>query len=292
MVYVLALGAAALLGVAAAIQQRAAFRAPTRMALHLRLLWYLARQPLWLSGIAVAVVGNVLSAFALGIGGVTLVEPLLVTSLLFALTVSATWNRYRLGKREWAGAFAVIIGLAAFLVAGQPSAGTETDALVWQWALVGVSIGALTVSLVALARRLRPLQEATVLGVGAGMLFGLQSALTSIAVERLIDHGVVAMLVHLTPYAVVVVALLGTLLAQSAYDLAPLSVSYPSMAAAEPLAGIAIGVGVLGIRLRVTPLVLSVQVVGLVMMTVGVYALAGGRLHDHHHHRRPSAGPD
>jgi drug/metabolite transporter (DMT)-like permease len=290
-VYVLAIGAAALLGVAAAIQQRAAFRAPPGTALHLRLLWYLARQPLWLSGIATALVGNALSAFALGLGGVTLVEPLLVTSLLFALPVSAIWNRYRLGRREWAGAFAVIIGLAAFLVAGQPRAGTRTDAPIWQWALAGASIGGITIGLVALARRLRPQQEATVLGIGAGMLFGLQSALTSTVVERLIGRGLLAMLLHLTPYLVVVVALLGTLLAQSAYELAPLSVSYPSMAAVEPLAGIAIGIGVLGARLRVTPLVLSVHIVGLAVMTAGVYALAGGRLLDHHHHRS-SAGPD
>jgi hypothetical protein len=187
----------------------------------------------------------------------------------------------------------VIIGLAAFLVAGQPRAGTRTDAPIWQWALAGASIGGITIGLVALARRLRPQQEATVLGIGAGMLFGLQSALTSTVVERLIDRGVLAMLASLTPYLVVVVALLGTLLAQSAYELAPLSVSYPAMAAAEPLAGIAIGVGILGARLRVTPLVLSVQVVGLLVMTAGIYALAGGRLHDlHYHHRRSSTGPD
>jgi hypothetical protein len=64
------------------------------------------------------------------------------------------------------------------------------------------------------------------------------------------------------------------------------------MAAAEPLAGIAIGVWVLGARLRVIPPVLAVQIVGLAVMPVGVYALAGGRLHDRRHHRRPSTGPD
>ncbi len=292
MVYVLALAAAALLGVAAAIQQRAAFRAPSGTALHIRLLWYLVRQPLWLSGIATAVLGNVLSAFALGIGGVTLVEPLLVTSLLFALPVSAMWNRYRLGGREWAGAFGVIIGLAAFLVAGEPRIGARADAPIWQWASAGVTIGALTIGLVVAARRLRPLHEATVLGIGAGMLFGLQSALTSTAVERLIGHGLVSMLVHLTPFAVLVVALIGTLLAQSAYELAPLRMSYPSMAAAEPLTGIAIGVGLLGTRLRLTPAGLSVQILGLLLMTAGVYAVAGGRLHGHHHHQHQrSAAP-
>ncbi len=277
MVYALAVGAAVLLGVGSAIQQRAASRAPAGTALHLALLWYLVRQPMWLAGIAAALVGNILAGIALGIGGVTLVEPLLATGLLFALATAAIWSRYRLGRQEWAGAVAVVTGLTAFLVAGEPEPGNRTDAPGWEWALAAGSIGLLTAALVALARRLRPRQEAPVLGAGAGMLFGLQAALTSTAVPRLLGRGVLAMLLSWAPYAVAATAVLGTLLAQSAYKLAPLPVSYPPIAAVEPLTGIAIGVGVLGARLRLTPLALTIEIVGLAVMTAGVYTLAAGR---------------
>jgi drug/metabolite transporter (DMT)-like permease len=283
MVYTMALCAAALIGIGSAIQQRAAARAPSGTELHWRLLGYLVRQRMWLAGLAVAVCGNILAGIALGLGGVALVEPLTVTGLLFALPIAAVWGRYRIGPREWSGAVAVVFGLIAFLLAGQPSQGRRADAPTWQWAVAAAAIGIITGGLVALARRLRPQYEASVLGLGAGMLFGLQAALTSTAIRRLFNHGLLAMLLSWTPYAVVVVAVIGILLAQSAYKLAPLQVSYPPVAAAEPVAGVAIGIGVLEGSLRLTPVALSVEIVALAVMTIGVYVLAAARLVEAHH---------
>ncbi|GAA1501536.1 DMT family transporter [Dactylosporangium maewongense] len=286
MIYVLAVCAAALSGVGNAIQQRAAVRAPAGSALHWRLLAYLLRQRLWLAGLAIAVAGNIMTGASLGLGTVTLVEPLTVTSLLFALPVAAIWSRYRLGPREWIGALAVVLGLAAFLVAGQPEPGQRADAPLWQWGLAAGAIGSVTWGLVHVARRMRPQHEASVLGVGAGMLFGLQAALTSTAAHRLFDAGLPAVLTSWTPYAVVAVAAVGILLAQSAYKLAPLSVSYPAVTAAEPLAGIAIGVSVLGGALQVGPLLIVAQVAALAVMIGGVYAVAASRLVEAHHQHR------
>ncbi|NJC71182.1 DMT family transporter [Planosporangium thailandense] len=283
MVYAMAVCAAALIGIGTAIQQRAAARAPSGTELHWRLLGYLVHQRLWLSGIGVAVCGNVLAGIALGFGGVALVEPLTVTGLLFALPVAAAWSRYRIGRREWSGALAVVFGLIAFLLAGEPSPGRRPDAPAWQWALAAAAIGTITASLVHLARRLRPQHEAAVLGLGAGMLFGLQAALTSTAMRRLFNHGLLALLVSWTPYALVAVAVVGMLLAQSAYKLAPLPVSYPPVAAAEPIAGIAIGIGVLEGSLRIAPLALAVEILALAVMTAGVYILAATRLVEAHH---------
>ncbi|GGV32110.1 hypothetical protein GCM10010182_64580 [Actinomadura cremea] len=274
MVYVLALGAAALFGLGSAVQQRAASRAPEGLVLHWRLLWYLVRQRLWLVGVGTAVVGNILSALALGKGGVALVQPLLVTRLLFALPIAATWERRRLTGREWGGAIAISGGLGAFLVAGRPEEGGETDAPIWIWLLIVGLVGLITGGLVKLARRLAPEKEAPVLGIGAGMLFGLQSALTDTAMGRLFDHGLLALLLHWSPYAVAVVAVTGTLLLQSAFRLEPLEASYPPLAAVEPLAGIAIGLGVLGGTVRLAPQWLAIEAVGLLVMTAGVWVLA------------------
>ncbi|MGC9665421.1 DMT family transporter [Planosporangium sp. 12N6] len=283
MVYAMAVCAAALIGIGTAIQQRAAARAPSGAVLHWRLLGYLVHQRLWLGGIAVAVTGNILAGIALGLGSVALVEPLTVTGLLFALPVAAVWSRYRVGRREWSGALAVVVGVATFLLAGEPSPGRRADAPAWTWALAAAAIGIITGGLVALARRLRPQHEAAVLGLGAGMLFGLQAALTSTAMRRLFHHGPLALLLSWTPYAVVAVAVVGILLAQSAYKLAPLPVSYPPVAAAEPIAGVAIGIGVLEGSLRIAPLALAVEIVALAVMTVGVYTLAATHLVEAHH---------
>ncbi|MGI5246144.1 DMT family transporter [Dactylosporangium sp. CA-139066] len=283
MVYALALLAAAFVGVGNAVQQRAAARAPAGAVLHWRLLGYLLHQRLWLTGIGISVIGNVLSGAALGSGVVAEVEPLSVTAVLFALPVAAMWSRYRVGLREWSGAFAVVAGVVVFLIVGQPGPG-QLDAPFWQWALAAASIGAITATLVSLARRMVPRHEAAVLGLGAGMLFGLQAALTSAAAHRLFDRGLKPLMLSWTPYAILAIAIIGILLAQSAYKLAPLPVSYPPVAAAEPLAGVAIGVGVLDGSLRITPLAFAVELAALAVMTGGVYALAASKLVVAHHH--------
>ncbi len=274
MVFILALGAALLLGVGSVIQQRVAFQAPDGLALRVGLLWHLARQRLWLLGLAATLMGGALSGLALGLGSVVLVQPVLVLRLLFALSIAALWSRRPLGRRDWAVALAVTLGMVAFLVAGRPGPGNPEGVPAWDWAVAAVAIGALTLALIRAARRLRPAQEAPMLAVGAGMLFGLQSALTQSASHRLFTQGLTALLTSWQPYAVVLIGLVGTLLAQSAYDLAPLSVSYPPLAAAEPLAGIAVGIGVLGGTLRLTPAALAVEATGLIVMTLAVYLLA------------------
>ncbi|WP_422770445.1 DMT family transporter [Plantactinospora sp. WMMC1484] len=295
MAYLLALVAAALFGVGASVQQRVAAEAPDESVLHLSLLWYLVRQPLWLVGVATALIGNLFAGSALGMGGVALVQPLLVARLIFALPLAARWNRRSLHRREWLGAVAVIAGLAAFMVAGRPSPGengVDSDGSVPRWLLTGGTVAAITAGLVLIARRLRPNSEAPVLGAGAGMLFALQSGLTSMAVSRFGRDGLLALLTTWPTYAVVGTAVAGTLLAQSAYKLAPLPASYPPLAATEPLAGIAIGLSLLGGTLVVTPAAVAVQALGLAVMTVGVFVLASSSLVTGAHHTTGRPTPD
>lgn len=274
LVYVLALGAAALFGVGSVVQQRVAALSPPGSALRLRLLWWLVRQPLWLVGVGTAIVGNVLSGTALGLGSVALVQPLLVTRLLFALPLAALWARQRVPRRDLGGALATAAGLGIFIAAGQPVPGQRTDPAIWKWGLAGGLIVGITVGLVVLARRLRVDREAPILGAGAGMLFGLQAGLTHTAVSGFADGGLLAVLTNGATYGVVATALGGTLLAQSAYSMAPLTASYPTLAAVEPLAGIGVGVGVLGGALLVSPTALAAEVGGLAVMTFGIYLLA------------------
>ncbi len=70
------------------LQQRAASTRPESEALSLRLLLQLAHDPLWLLGIAFALVSYVLDALALSLGPLVLVQPLIVSELLFALPIS------------------------------------------------------------------------------------------------------------------------------------------------------------------------------------------------------------
>ena len=85
----LALLAALLLAVGSVAQRRAASLVPDDEAGGLGLLRRLVRSPTWWAGSVGDVGGFVAQAAALGFGSLLLVQPLVVTTLLFALPLEA-----------------------------------------------------------------------------------------------------------------------------------------------------------------------------------------------------------
>ncbi|MFI9310181.1 DMT family transporter [Streptomyces triculaminicus] len=268
-VFAFAVSAACCLGVGFVLQQNAAQHAPMSDFLSFRLLLDLARMPRWLAGIAFMVCGMVLGALALNWGEVSLVEPLMATNLLFAMALSRWQTRQPLGLAGWAGLWLLAGGVAAFIVAGRPTGGaTVTDPL-RHWLIVGVMVGG-ALLLAAISKRVRMSTEAALLAVAAGLLYGVQDALTRVTGDRLDAHGVAALVTSWQPYAVAALGLTALLLVQSAFETAPLRMSLPALTAAQPLAGIACGVGFLGDRLRTTPGALAWQAAGLVAIVCGI----------------------
>lgn len=273
-VYVFAIGAALLFGLGSVIQQRVAFDAPPGKNLKISLLFWLFRQPVWLIGVLTAALGNGLSASALAIGSVALVQPLLVVRLLFAVPLSAVWGRQRISLRDWVGIVAVAGGLGVFIAIGRPQQETGSGTALLPWAIAAGLVVLGLLLLVTVARHLRPQIQAPLLGAGAGVLFGMQSGLMHVAVHRFTDSGLLALLASPMTYGVVICSVVGTLLCQSAYEMAPLTASYPTLAAVEPLAGIGIGLGVLGGSLAFGVVPLAVEIAGLSVMTAGIFVLA------------------
>ncbi|WP_369182442.1 DMT family transporter [Streptomyces sp. Y1] len=271
-VFLLAIGAACCLGLGFVLQQHAAQRAPRADLLRWRLLLDLMRMPEWLLGTGFMVSGLILSALALNKGEVSLVEPLLTTNLLFAMALSRVLTKQSLGRSGWAGVLLLGLGVTAFIVAGQPTGGGAPAGELRHWLVVGIVVG-LTLLLVSLARRLPLLEEATLLALAAGLLYGLQDALTRTTTQRLDHQGLDAVLRSWQPYAVVAAGVVGLLLVQSAFEVAPLRMSLPALTAAQPLSGIACAVGFLGDRLRVTPGALAWQSAGLLAIVIGVIVI-------------------
>ncbi len=275
-VYLLALGAALLFGIGNVVQQHAAAEAPPQDVMSFKLLLWLVRRPVWLAGVATAGLGNGLSATALGLGSIALVEPLLGVRLLFALPLAAAWRRCRVPGRDWVGAVATAAGLALFIVSGNPSRISHSGASPVAWAIGG---GVVVVLALALALGGRPLdvrRQAPMLAAGAGLLFGLQAAVTSVAVDEL-DRPA-ALFTSWYPYVIVAAALTATLFLQSAYEMAPLHSSFPAQVTAEPICGIALGVTVLSGSIRVGPAALAGEVAGLLVMVGGLALLGRSKL--------------
>jgi hypothetical protein len=81
--------AATLFGAASVLEERSSKQVPQRSALSPRLLVDLVRRPLFLASIGVNVAGCALQIAALHFGSLTLVQPLLVLSLLFAVVIAS-----------------------------------------------------------------------------------------------------------------------------------------------------------------------------------------------------------
>ncbi|MFB7949956.1 DMT family transporter [Kitasatospora phosalacinea] len=271
-VFLLALGAACCLGAGFVLQQHAAQRAPSGDLLRWRLLLDLLRMPDWLLGIAFMIAGQALSALALSQGEVALVEPLLATNLVWAMLLARRITGTRLGRPGWIGVALIALGVTAFIAAGQPRGGGPEAGPLRYWLVFG-TVSGLALLLVAVARRLPLFEEATLLALAAGLLYGLQDALTRTTFDRIDRDGAAAALVSWPPYTVVGLGVIGLLLVQSAFEAAPLRMSLPALTAAQPLAGIACAVGFLGDRLRVTPGALAWQSAGLAAIVVGVVVL-------------------
>ena len=88
-----------------------------------RLALYLLRQPLWLLGWAAAAGTFIFQALALHNGPMSVVQPILVTELVFVLVLRRVWIHQDVAAAAWASVLVVCLALAVFLVAAEPSGG-------------------------------------------------------------------------------------------------------------------------------------------------------------------------
>jgi drug/metabolite transporter (DMT)-like permease len=244
----LALLAAALFAVGAAVQQRAAATVPDDRARGLGLLVALARRPSWWAGTSADVAGYVAQAAALGLGSLLLVQPLLVTSLLFALPLGARWAGRRLTRADWTWSVLLALALALFVATGEPTAGVDR-AGAGAWAPVALVLGVLLGACLAGAA-LRPgTTRALLLAVATGVLYGVAAALTK-GVVTLLAEGPWTVLTSGETYGLAVALAAGTLLQQAAFRAGDLAASLPAVTVGEPVVGVLIGVAVLHEQLR------------------------------------------
>ncbi|MGD9572644.1 MAG: DMT family transporter [Thermoleophilia bacterium] len=238
----IALTAALLFAIGSVLQQRAASEIPDDQASGAGFIMGLLRRPIWLLGTVADTSGFVVQGVALAFGSLVLVQPLLATSLLFALPLGAWINKRRLRRSDIAWAVLLTIGLTVFLVAGEPTEGVDT-APVRDWLIASAVIVPITVGAVVVAGRRRS-WRAVGLAIATGILFGLTAALVKSAVSYL-DDGVVGFLSQWEPYAMVAAAGLGTYLQQASYQAGSLAQTLPAVAVLEPVVGVALGVGIL-----------------------------------------------
>lgn len=273
MAVALALGSAFFFALASVLQQRAAAEAPEQKALRIGLMLHLLRRPLWLVGYACDWGGFGLQAAALGFGSLLVVQPLLVTGLLFALPLGAWWAGRRLGRGDWVAAIALTVGLAVFLSEGSPTGGRDFAPL-GSWIVAGACVGGLMAACVLVALRARGATRALLLALAAASCYGITAGLTKSSV-RLLGDGLGTFLTSWEPYVLAAAASVGMIINQSAFQAGALEASLPTLTIVEPIVAAVIGVTLFAERIQAHGAVAWTLVVcSVVLMAYSVLALA------------------
>jgi len=270
----LALGAAFFIAVGDVIHQRTAHEVTDEQVSHVELFMRLLRDRQWWVGSVVSAVGFALQAAALGFGSVLLVQALLVTSLLFALPISARLSNRPVTRWQWIWAALLAAAVVVIVTVGNPTAG-HSRASLETWTAVIAVLGPAVVLCVVGTRIWSGPVSAVLLAVVSGALWGLFAVLTKGVVDRL-DDGLWALLRTPELYVWVLVAIAGTSWQQSSFRAGALTASLPTMTVTEPLVGSVLGVVVLGETLRPGDAGWLTLIAAVAVMVVATVALARG----------------
>lgn len=273
----LALAAAFAYASGAVLQQRAAFPEDSDDEHELTAegalpLSAMVRRPAWIGGLVMDAGGFGLEFLALRQGSVTLVGPLLVTGLLFALPLAAIVTRRAIRLRDLAAGVLVCLSLGAFVAAARPSAGTlHASNTAWFATLAGAAI---VVLLLVVAARHRHLGvRATCLGAAAGVVNGVFAGLSKGMGDQL-DQGWVTLATSWLPWVFAISAVLSLTLAARAFQVGSPVAALTALFAIEPLAGITVGALVFNEGIHHSAGALGMELLALLGCLTGVALLA------------------
>ena len=279
---VFALAAALFYALGTVLQQQVASRSSEEEARSAGFLVRLARQPRWLAGVASDAVGFVAQAVALAAGRLVVVQPLMATSMVFALPLGAKLGRRRVGRRQLAAAIAVTAGLAVFLVAADPSGGRD-DATTAAWIVSFAVIAGVSGALMLAARGRAPAMRAALLGSAAGIMFGLAAALTKATVE-LLDEGVLTVLGDWHLYALIAVGYLSMSLSQRSLQSGALAPASATQMSLDPISSVLLGTLAFDETIHDTAAGAAAALAALVVVIAGLVYLAASE-------QRPAEAP-
>ncbi len=245
------------------VQHQVAGSAPDSVSGTWSLLRHLLSRPWWVVGQALGLLGFTFHALALFNGPIALVQPIIITGIVFAVPVRSAISRQWPESRELGAVALTAAALVAFLLASDPSHGTGVpDGPVFLLLVVGSAVVGFAVF--ALARLVRrPTERAFLMGAGAGFLFGLVAVLIKATEWQLHEGGVARMVTTWPLYSVLVVGVSGVALNQVAYRSARLSASMPVLNVVNILLGLSFGYLVFQEVPRHTPIAIAIELGGL-----------------------------
>ena len=231
----------------------------------------LVRSPLWIAGWVADGLGWATQAGAVHFGSLSVVQPLLATTLLFSLPLAVLGGRRRPHWPDWAGAGAACAGLTLVL-SGRRTATTGMHEA--RLTVLALLVAAAAAGLVLATRARERRVQAVSFSVAAGMMFALGAAFTKLVSDSLVARGVAGTIGYWPAYALVAVSLTGLVLQQLAFSAGSLPATMTAMTITDPLVSYALGVGGFGEHAPHGPGAVTFALVGLALLGGGICVLA------------------
>jgi drug/metabolite transporter (DMT)-like permease len=272
-----ALAGAASFGMASALQQRAAKQVPTDTPLSPRLVVELVRRRSWLIATGAVALGLSLQVVSLAFAPLALVQPLLVTGVLFGTLFAARLAKRRPDRQIVLGALAVVVGLGTFLSIARPGGGgtglPELSTLLPLALGLGIAVGGCLA--VAAAARFSGGVNTAALALATGICYGVTAGLMKVVTAEIRTAGVLEIFAHPAFCVVCLAGPAGFLLSQ--YNFKQGLLIAPALAVitvVDPLVATAIGVSWLGEHVNDSGPALAGEAAALVVLVAGVVLLA------------------
>jgi drug/metabolite transporter (DMT)-like permease len=235
------------------------------------LLARVLRRRRWWTGQGIIAIAWCSYAFALHIGPVALVQPVLVTGLVFGTVASARLARRRLDRRLLVASGACVVGLATFLAVARPQVPAVPPSPGFP-PLLGVAVVAGVIGVLGL-RGVgwgEPVRAA-LLALATGGFYGLTATLFSTALR---EPGLVAALTTWYGAGALVGAACGWGLSQRALHLGRMNAPVNAViGTTDPAVAVLLGVLVLGEHVASTPLDLIGEILAAAVVVAGTVVI-------------------
>lgn len=262
----LSLASAFCYATAANVQERlAATTAPSRYGL--------LRSGRWWVAVALNSLGAVLHVGALGLGPLTLVQPLGVLTLVLAAPLAALLVKRPVTARAWRGIVLVSAGLAVLLAltgaaASRALSGAQQLTLT---VAVACALALLILTATTLGRRVRVLRTVS-LATAAGVAYGAASVFIKTVADGWGSTALVATAPLLLLIAVLAVSGLAT--SQTSYRGGGLATPLATTTVVNPAFAAAVGIVMLGEGFRFGPAGAAGALVAAVVTVLGLFVLS------------------
>ncbi|MGC9665422.1 DMT family transporter [Planosporangium sp. 12N6] len=257
------------------LQHRATHEVPLRVAGSPRLLIDLLGHRLWRRSVGLAILGFALQVLALRYAPLILVQPLLVTGVLWFVVISTLVHRHPPQRMLVCGVLLCLGSLSVFLLLARPSRSSgPRPGSPWSALPLALGLGIAFVACLVLAATVGRRWRALPLSLATGVCYGVTASL----VRSLSDHfgeGLSALVRQWQLYALIVLGPVGVLLNQNSYQAGRLGApALTVITVTDPLVSLAAGLVWLGESIRTGTWYVVGEVCALLALTGGVLLLA------------------